>query len=138
MGNRLPVKQQHERSVVADFISWLNARRGTRYTVIAEPDPPEAIIQSTRVTTWVEVVDAFWTGNYAQDVNSFATPGETHKPVSLGPHIDMDKCFAKSFVKALSNKFQKTSYLPSLRSMVPATWLFRFSILGSMPRQFQK
>jgi hypothetical protein len=119
MGKRSPVKQQHERSVVADFISWLNARRGTRYSVVEEPDPPEAIIQSVRVTTWVEVVDAFWTGAYAQDLYSFATPGELHKPIGPGPHVGMDICFAKSFVKALSNKLKKTSYLPFLKKYGP-------------------
>ena len=58
---RRSVKQQHERAVVQDFLAWWNARRGTQFKVIAEPNPPEAIIRSARATRWVEVTDAFWT-----------------------------------------------------------------------------
>lgn len=115
MANRRPVKQQHERAVIADFLSWLNSRHGTYYTVVAEPNPPDAIIQSVRVTRWVEVVDACWTVEYAKDLYSAATLGEGHKPVGPGPNVGMDVCFADNFVKAVSGKLQKNSYLPSLK-----------------------
>lgn len=91
MAYRRPVKKQHERAVVRQFLAWLNMRRGTRFDVIGEPDPPEAIIRSVRVTRWVEVTDAFWTDRYAEDLYSYATPGEEHQPVRLGPFNHMDK-----------------------------------------------
>lgn len=115
MANRGSVKQQHERAVIADFLSWLNSRHGTCYSVMEEPNPPDAIIHSVRVTRWIEIVDAFWTEEYAKDLNSAVTPGEGHKPVGPGPHVGMDIRFAENFVKAVSRKLQKDSYLPFLK-----------------------
>jgi len=59
MADRRSVQQQHERAIVQDFLAWLNARHGAQFKVIAEPNPPEAIVQSVRATRWVEVTDAF-------------------------------------------------------------------------------
>jgi hypothetical protein len=80
--------------------------------VVEEPNPPEAIISSPRTTRWVEVGTAFWNEAYAQDLYSYATPGEEHKPVSNGPFKGMDKRFAKSFASVLKKKLEKTSYIP--------------------------
>ncbi len=115
MANRRPVQEQHERAVVRDFLAWLNARRGTHFKVIAEPNPPEAIIQSVRATRWVEVTDAFWTDGYAQDIYSYATASEEHKPYGPGFFAGMDALFARRFAQALANKLKKRSYLPSLK-----------------------
>lgn len=112
MADRRPIKQQHERAVVRDFLGWLNRRRKTRFVVIEEPDPPEAIIHSVRATSWVEVADAFSSSAFARDVSSYATLGEAHKPIGPGPYCGMDAIFAREFVKVLSNKLKKTSYLP--------------------------
>lgn len=114
MVKRRSVQQQHEYAVVQDFLAWTNARRGTQFKVIAEPNPPEAIIRSVRVTRWVEVTDAFWTDAYAQDLYSHATPGEEHKPLKGGPFCGMDETFAHRFVQAVANKLKKPSYLPFL------------------------
>ena len=73
MPDRRPIKQAHERAKVAIFLQWLNARYGAHYTVLAEPDPPEAIIRSGRTTRWVEVTDAFWSGAFAKDEYSYIT-----------------------------------------------------------------
>jgi hypothetical protein len=116
---RREIQQQHERALVADFLGWLNSRLGTRFSVIEEPNPPEAIIRSARVTRWVEVANAFWTEEYARDLFSFATPGEAHRPAGRGPHMNMDACFAESFVKVVSAKVNKDSYLPYLRQYGP-------------------
>jgi hypothetical protein len=114
MVDRRPIQQQHERAIVRDFLAWLNARRGTQFKVIAEPNPPDAIIQSVRATRWVEVTDAFWTDTYAQDLYSYATLGEEHKAVAPGPFSGMDGSFASRFVQAVANKLKKRSYLPLL------------------------
>jgi hypothetical protein len=114
MADRRPVKKQHERAVVRQFLAWLNMRRGTRFEVIGEPDPPEAIIRSVRVTRWVEVTDAFRSDRYAEDLYSYATPGEEHQPVGPGPFNQMDGAFAQRFVNVLSAKLKKRSYLPFL------------------------
>jgi len=116
---RRSVKKQHERAVVQDFLEWLNARRGTQFKVIEEPDRPDAIIRSTRVTRWVEVTDAFWTEDWAKDLYSYATPGEEHKPVESGPYTGMDESLASHFVQVLVNKLKKRSYLQSLEKYGP-------------------
>lgn len=114
MADRRPVKKQHERAVVRQFLAWLNVRHGTRFAVIDEPDPPDAIIRSVRVTRWVEVTDAFWTDCYAEDLYSYATPGEKHHPVGPGPFNQMDGTFAQRFVNVLLAKLKKRNYLPFL------------------------
>lgn len=119
MADRRPIKQQHERAVVRDFLDWLNVRRKTQFKVIEEPDPPEAIIRSVRTTCWIEVVDAFWSDEYAQDLTSFATPGEVHKPIRPGVYGSMDSTFARRFVKALAGKLRKRSYLPCFKQYGP-------------------
>lgn len=112
MTNRRPIQQAHERALVRDFLNWLNSRRSTQYVVISEPNPPEAIIRSVRVTRWVEVTDVFWTDDYARDLYSYATLGETYKPVGRGPYQDMDDQFARNFVKVLHRKLTNKSYKP--------------------------
>lgn len=113
MVDRRPVQQEHERAVVENFLAWLNTR-GTRFRVIAEPNPPDAIIQSTGITRWVEVTDAFWIDAHAEDLYSSVTPGEKHKPLGLGPFAGMDDRFAQRFVQVLAKKLKKRTYLPFL------------------------
>ncbi len=110
MNKRKHIQQSHERAVVKDFLGWLNAKRGTCYKVIAEPNPPDAVIRSIRRTRWVEVGDVFWTDKYARDLYSYATPGETRKAVGPGPFVDMDKSLAKNFIRILEQKLSKKTY----------------------------
>jgi hypothetical protein len=119
MAARRSIQQQHERSIVGDFLKWLNLRRRTSFKVVSEPNPPEAIIRSARLTHWVEVGDVFWTGKYAKDLYSYATPGEVHEPVPPGPYGNMDDRFACEFVKVLTKKLRKRTYLPYLRRYGP-------------------
>ena len=111
MNNRRSIQQAHERAYVRCFLKWFNRIYRCNFEVISEPNPPEAIICSTRTTRWVEVSTAFWNGDYARDLYSYATSGEEHKPVSPGPFKEMDKTFAKSFVKVIKKKLEKESYV---------------------------
>lgn len=112
MNRRRDIQQQHERAVVADFIHWFRQCRRVAFRVVAEPNPPEAIIQSKRLTSWVEVVDVFWSREWARDQYSFATHGERHVPIESQIHIGSDDSFANSFVDAVSKKLEKSSYVP--------------------------
>ncbi len=94
MNRRRAIQQAHERAQVKAFITWLNSRYGARYEVVAEPNPPEAIIRSGRTTRWVEVTGAFWSDAFAQDEYSYATLSEKHKPIGNGPFVDPDAQFA--------------------------------------------
>ena len=119
MNRRRAIQQAHERAQVEAFITWLNSRYGARYEVVAEPNPPEAIIRSGRTTRWVEVTDAFWSDAFAQDEYSYATLGEKHKPIGNGPFVEPDAQFAARFVDAVRKKLEKTSYLPSVQAYGP-------------------
>jgi hypothetical protein len=62
------------------------------------------------VQSVVEVTDVFWTDDYARDLYSYATHGETYKPVGRGPYQDMDDQFARNFVKVLHRKLTNKNY----------------------------
>lgn len=109
---RSTIKGQHEHFQVGLLISELNRRHGSKYRVIAEPDPPEAIIQSGGTTRWAEVVTAYWNDAYAKDLNSYATPGETHVSIGSGIFTNMDGEFAARFVNAVKSKLEKRGYIP--------------------------
>jgi hypothetical protein len=111
MANRRPVQQAHERAYVGHFLKWFNNTYHCNFQVVCEPNPPEAVIRSSRTTRWIEVSTAFWTKNYAQDLYSYATPDELHMPVNHSQNINMDQCFAHNFVSVVKNKLEKKSYV---------------------------
>lgn len=109
---RSMIKEKHERFQVGLLVNELNRRHRSRYRVVAEPDPPEAIIQSGRTTRWVEVVTAYWKIAFAKDLNSYATPGETHVSIGNGLFVDTDDEFSTNFVAAVKSKLEKRGYTP--------------------------
>jgi hypothetical protein len=113
MPGRRDTQQAHERAQIKAFVTWLNSRYRASFEVVDEPNPPEAIIRSGRTTRWVEVTDAFWSDEFAQDEYSYATPGEKHKPIGSGPFVEPDAKFAARFVEVVKKKLEKKSYLPS-------------------------
>jgi hypothetical protein len=98
--------------VVRELVAALNHRHRASYSVIAEPEAIEAVIQSGSTVRWVEVVTAWWNKAEARDAFSFATPGETHVPGNTGLLVDMTAQFSSSFAEAVQNKLSKESYLP--------------------------
>lgn len=119
MSGRRAIQESHERAQVATFLQWLNTRYRSKFVVIAEPNPPEAVIRSGHTTRWVEVTDAFWSDAYAMDEYSYATPGELHKPIRSGPFVEPDAHFAARFVDVIRKKLEKKSYLPSKETYGP-------------------
>ena len=107
MADRRPIQQAHERAYVDYFLSWFNHTYHCKFKVVSEPNPPEAIISSSRTTRWIEVSTAFWNKAYAQDLYSHATPDEKHMPVGPGPFQDMDREFAQNFVSVVKKKLEK-------------------------------
>jgi len=112
MADRRPIQQAHERAFVDYFLDWFNRAYHSDFKVISEPNPPEAVIRSSRTTRWVEVSTAFWNEQYAKDLYSLATPGEAHKSVGNGPFQDMDNFFSGNFVSVVKKKLEKKSYIP--------------------------
>jgi len=97
---------------VCRYLDWVNSTRGEEFAVIEEPEPPEAIIASRNCTTWVEVLDVFYSDDWARDKYTYATPGEKHQPMGPGPYVNMDQLFVKRFIRELRKKLTKTSYIP--------------------------
>ncbi|HRB77765.1 MAG TPA: hypothetical protein PLN59_07455 [Nitrosomonas sp.] len=50
MPRRRITQQAHERAQVGAFVAWLNTRYRSKFEVVAEPNPPDAIIRSGRTT----------------------------------------------------------------------------------------
>lgn len=106
------LKKQHERAVVADLLRWLSEYRHIEFKVIAEPDPPEAIIQSPQHTLWVEVVDAYWSEQWAKEQHLKGASAEKLVETEGGTDADThpDAIFAKSFISSLAKKLRKKNY----------------------------
>jgi hypothetical protein len=111
MADRRPIQQAHERAYVVCFLDWFNRAYRSDFKVISEPNPPEAVVRSSRTTRWVEVTTAFWNESYAKDLYSHATPGEAHKPVGNGLFQDTDNVFSGNFVSVVKKKLEKKSYV---------------------------
>lgn len=107
---RHAVKQAHERYQVGLLLKALNHRYRSRYVVTSEPEPPEAIIKSSRTTRWVEVVTAYMNADFAKDLNSFATEGETHHSISGQLIVGPDEEFSRNFVSVVRAKLEKKTY----------------------------
>ena len=119
MANRGPLKRRDERFHVNNFVEWLNLTYGSLYKVIAEPDPPEAIIESKYTTSWIEISTAFISPSYARDLMSYATPNEEHKSISDEIFVEPDRMAAENFVAVVKKKLEKKSYLPIAKKYGP-------------------
>lgn len=117
--SRRSVQQAHERYQVGLLLRHLQRRYRASYEVVAEPNPPEAIISTGRTTRWVEVVTAYWNQAYAKDLHSHATAGEQHAPIGNGLFTNMTPEFAANFTKAVQAKLQKESYTSLLKEHGP-------------------
>jgi hypothetical protein len=110
VNKRRSVQEAHERFTVRTFLDELNRRYRARYKVIAEPNPPEAIISTGRTTRWIEVTTAFMSTAFAKDLYSYATPGEVHQPLGDGVHVGPDARFSENFVSVVKQKLEKSNY----------------------------
>lgn len=119
MSDRRPLKKKDERFHINNFVEWLNSTYGSSYKVIGEPEPPDAIIESKFTTSWIEISTAFIDSSYAQDLMSYATPDEVHKPSSGNLLVEPDRSTAQSFAAVLKKKLEKTSYLPVAKKYGP-------------------
>jgi len=112
VSNRRATQEAHERFNVNTFLEEINRRHRASYQVIAEPNPPEAIIRSKKTTSWIEVTAAFMSREFAEEAWSYATPGEKPRPMSSNVIIGPDAEFSRNFVATVKKKLEKVSYVP--------------------------
>lgn len=104
------MQKQHEQAVVAGFLNYYNQINGTQFAVDSEPEPPEAIAKDGEKCIWLEVTDVYFSDDLAKDVQSYATPGETHIPEKGGVKESPDKTFLQRFMGVVETKLSKPSY----------------------------
>jgi hypothetical protein len=92
------------------LLEYFNRRYHSDFMVVEEPNPPEAIIQSGKTTRWVEVTTAYWSKEFAIDLNSYATEDEEHKPIG-NVSVSPDAKFSANFAAVVKKKLEKTSYV---------------------------
>lgn len=110
--NRQEVQKAHERFTIDLFLEWFNRWHSSQFKVIAEPDPPDAVIKSGKITRWVEVTAAFGSDAFARDLSSYATEGEVHKSIPDGAvSVNPTAVFVQRFVTLLAQKLEKSSYV---------------------------
>lgn len=130
MKKRRAVKEKHEQFLVDAFIAWWSSQMGEQFRVISRPQPPEAIVQSDQRTTWVEVTDAFYSGKWAQDLYSNATPGESHEPIGPWPHTHMDAQQQCTSLLYLKRSYPNIAMQSRIRNMAPAFFLSACKVPG--------
>ncbi len=110
--NRRELLKAHERFTIDLFLEWFNQQHSSQFKVIDEPDPPDAVIKSGKSTRWVEVTAAFWNDAFAQDICSYATEGEAHKPIPDGVvSVNPTSVFVRKIITVLAKKLSKSSYV---------------------------
>lgn len=112
MNNRSQIQKQHEHAVVNNFLAYYNRINDSRFVVDAEPEPPEAIAKAGDNYIWIEATGAYWSDEYARDLQSYANPVEKHVPVRPRIFTDMDEQLAERFVQVQKRKRSKSSYKP--------------------------
>lgn len=118
MSNYIEIKAKHEASLLEAALQEHNRRHGFSLRVVDRPDPPDAILSDGSVTTWMELTNAFFSQEWAQDLFSYAADGP-HKPMKHGPYINMDAQLAENLCTLLYQKSRKCSYKPFLEKFGP-------------------
>lgn len=140
VNKRRVVQELHERFQVGLLVAELNHRHRSSYRVTAEPNPPEAIIQSGKTTSWIEVVTAFWTEEFAKDAYSYATEGEEHVPLKSDIHVGPDAAFSLRFANAMKAKLEKTTYEAAFKAHGPGYLLVsaQYPLFNSSTPRFMR
>ena len=118
MPNRAAIQKAHELAVLNAAVEEHNRAHGLRLEVVERPDPPDAILSDGTITTWLELTDAFFSGDWARDLFSHAAD-EPHRPMREGGYADMDAQLATRFCELVCDKASKDSYKPFIATYGP-------------------
>ncbi|MFB2755934.1 hypothetical protein ACE02G_20065 [Shewanella xiamenensis] len=104
---RRDVKDHHERSVLDSFACVTQAD-GKNFKVISRPDPPDAFVDIGEDRTWIEITDAFLSGDLARSITSYSADDVAHracgKTVVVNPVRVLEESLCCVIEKKLKNQ----------------------------------
>lgn len=117
--DRKAVQKAHEQFTVELFLEWFNHQHKSKFNIIAEPNPPDAVIRSGRTVRWLEVTAVYWNDTFARDLCSYVTEGEQHKPINGNVFVNPTAEFIGRFIDILKKKLEKDSYIACMNEYGP-------------------
>jgi hypothetical protein len=116
------MKREHELSVAKDFAKFIS-NRISEYSVLSTPDPPDAILKSSKgQTLWVEITDVFRSTEEAKF--AFGVINDLKRPNII---VEPDQQINIHTVIGIEKKFNKTSYSKALNDYgkgILILWVF--------------
>jgi hypothetical protein len=106
------VKKANEQAAISSVLCRHNGLFRRKLAVIARPDPPDALAKDDGGCVWIEACNAYYSGDWARDLHSFAATDKNHVPISSNMHVNMDDTFCDVFWRAVFRKDQKEIYDP--------------------------
>lgn len=111
MSMRSQIQKEDECFWIKQFLRWHSSVHRSRFHIVCRPDPPDAIIQTGRVVRWIEVGVVYFSRDWARDLYTYATPGESYQPAASDFLINPDQQFSSQFASVLKKKLEKKIYL---------------------------
>jgi hypothetical protein len=105
---RREVKGKHEESVLNSFRDYM-INSGTTFSILEQPDPPDAIVMIGKRKTWIEITDAFLNEELARSITSYPAEDVPHIPTKRKLIINPDQIFEQAVEEVISKKYTKNS-----------------------------
>jgi len=107
---RNEIKNAHECSVLDSFKKYRESLNNI-IEIISKPEPPDAIITINKNTTWVEITDAFFSGELAKSITTYVANDKEHKSVPKEKRYCIDPIgqFSSILEDVIVKKYDKGS-----------------------------
>jgi hypothetical protein len=113
---RKDIQNQHEESVIQEFMHWYAKYAQESFDIIERPDPPDAIVKSEKRFCWIEHGDIYRHPDDAREERSFANHEEDRFLHSEQVFINPDQDLFDAFVRVLNKKLSNTAYEKAVQS----------------------
>ncbi len=110
MQARKQIKDKHEGCVIEAFVCWYNAQTAQRFSIVARPNPPDAVVQFEDTKLWIEHADVYRGPEEAREEYAYATLGESDYDHSERPIVEPDERTTIALLAILDKKLAKESY----------------------------
>lgn len=108
MVSRRNLKSVHEEAVLRGFGDYLK-NKDSILTILAKPEPPEAIVDIDGKINWIEVTDAFLDQDHAIGLTSGAADDVVHISDSKRLIYNPDAIFRASLLTVIEKKYDKST-----------------------------